>query len=220
MISSVSLAEREALDEIERRLNGRGYTVRRQPAAGDVPAFLGKFQPDAIALGKTPNLVVEVVTRGATAAAQVAKIEQLRKLLEGQPDWRLEVVYTAASGPAPSVVPITTIRERLEQTRRLARVDRPAALLLAWALVEAIARTLEPEHASRALAPATTVELLASLGYVAEPEAEVLRKAWRSRDLIAHGDVTVDAPATLVTQVLDIADTIVRNAETREGLSL
>jgi REase_AHJR-like len=213
MISSQSTLEREALDELERRLADQGYILQREPRGAALPEFLGKFEPDAIAIGKKPNLLIEVITQRGTGDVETTKVRQLQQLLDGHPDWKLEILYTAPSSPLPAVASVEAIRRRLGEVKQLADTDGPAALVLAWSLLEAVARRVLPDRASRALTPATTVELLTSLGYIVQSEADSLRATARSRNLIVHGDVEQDAPRAQLATVLEIIDALLGHLE-------
>lgn len=213
MISSQSTLEREALDELERRLSSQGYLLQREPQGAALPDFLGNFQPDAIATGKHPNLLIEVITQRGAGEVEATKVRQLQQLLDGHPDWKLEVLYTTSGTPLPAVASVEAIRRRLGEVKLLADTDRPAALIVAWSLLEAVARRVLPERASRALTPATTVELLTSMGYIVQSEADSLRAAARARNLIVHGDVEQDAPRVQLDGVLEIIDALVGHLE-------
>jgi hypothetical protein len=201
--------ERGALDEVERRLTAEGYTVIREPRADQLPAFVSRFVPDAIATGKAPNLLIEVLSRRRSAKLDAVKIEQLRKLVEGNDAWKLEVVYTGSSIPDPTISGPTAIRHRFEEVRSLAPIDNRATLMMAWSILEATARALVPDRAERPLTPASIVELIASLGFIDGVQAETLRNAGRTRNLIAHGDLTEDVSSDLLRRVLDIVDYLI-----------
>ena len=205
--------EREALDEIERRLTLQGYALLRDPPRDALPSFLQAFTPDAIAIGKTPQLLIEVISRRASSSSEAMKVRQLQGLLKDHPEWRLEVVYAGSS--APIMVPETpdAIRARLAEVRTLARVDRRAGLIMAWSVLEAVARVVEPERTSKALTPATVVELMASLGYVVESEAETLRTAGRARNQIVHGDLGLEVSEAEVDGVLEILDELIGHVD-------
>lgn len=213
MTSSRPALESDALDELERRLTAQGYVLRREPRGDTVPQFLGTFTPDAIATGRSPNLVVEVIAERGVGEAKAAKIKQLQQLLESHPDWKLQVLYAPVSAPTPAVASVEAIRQRLNEVRPLTEADRPAALVLAWSLLEAVARRILPEQAGRPLTPATTIELLASLGHLDQSEANRLREAARARNLIVHGDVGQDVPRLQLDAVLNIADRLIAHLE-------
>jgi len=215
--SPTTTIEREALDEMERRLTERGYVMQREPGAAALPAFLGRFRPDAIATGKTPNLLIEVIAQTGSQEVDVTKVKQLQQLLNGQPDWRLEVVYARSSSPSLEPASIEAIRQRFDDVRRLAVADPPAALVVGWSLLEALARILQPKHAERALDSATTVELLASLGYVDTSAAASLRAAGRVRNLVAHGDVSAVVGGADVEDLLGVVGGLIRRVERRKA---
>jgi hypothetical protein len=208
-----STLERDALDAAERRLTEQGYTVVRQPLSESLPNFLGGWEPDAIATGKHPNLLIEVIVGRGAANVEATKVKQLQQLLEGQADWRLEVVYAAPSTPLPSASTLHAIRTRYQEIRRLAPLDRPATLVMAWALLEAAARAAMPDRAAKPLTPATTAELLTSLGRVTQADADRLRTAARARNLIVHGDVATDVPVELLNDVLRIVSDLTGDSQ-------
>jgi uncharacterized protein YutE (UPF0331/DUF86 family) len=102
----------------------------------------------------------------------------------------------------------------------LGETDRPAALIMAWSLLEAVARAVLPDRAARGLTPATTVELLTSLGYIVQSEANTLREAGRARNLIVHGDVSVAVPHVQLDSVLDIVDALIDRLERHPPLAV
>lgn len=213
MTSSRPALESDALDELERRLTAQGYVLRREPRGDAVPQFLRTFAPDAIATGRSPNLVVEVIAERGAGEAKAAKIKQLQQLLDGRPDWKLQVLYTTPSLPSPPVVSVDALRRRLSELRHLADVDRAAALVVAWSLLEAAARRLAPANAARALTPAAIIELLTSLGYIAQTDADGLREVARARNLIVHGDVEQGVTRVQLDTVLAIADALIGQLE-------
>ena len=217
MTSSLSTLERDALDEVERRLIGKGYSVVREPRGDAVPNFLGQFQPDAIAIGKQPQLVIEIIARRGSASVDAAKVEQIRQLISDHHDWALEVVYTTPSSSSPGVGAPHAIRARFGEIQRLAKIDGRAALIMAWSMLEAVARALLPDRAERALTPASTVELLASLGYVDKSEADMLRDAGRARNLMVHGDLNQQISPADLNSVLDIIDGLIGVLERQSG---
>ena len=62
-----------------------------------------------------------------------------------------------------------------------------AALLMAWATLEAAGRFLEPGLASRGLSPRSLVDLLVSNGHVLQPEGAELRRLGDQRNALARG---------------------------------
>lgn len=220
MMSNSAALEREALEFLEPRLNKDGYSLVRNPSPADLPQFLRNFQPDAIAIGGPPNLLIEVLASSGAGKARIdaLKVERLRALLAEHPDWRLEVVYARGSGSAPNIASLDQIQRRLDQVRQLAPHEPAGALLLAWALLEAAARLIAPERASAGLTPGSMIELLVGLGYVAQPASRLLRASGELRNAIAHGDLAVVPPAPDdIGALLDIVDGLVDVLKTRNS---
>ena len=188
-MASSTLAEGNVLDTIEAKWRARGYTLIRDPQSEELPAFLRGFRPDAIAVGKSPSLAIEVIQTRGPASTQ--KLKQIEGLLRDRDDWRLEVVYVPPTGTAVEAVSSGTIRETLRQAGRLAGTAPKAGLLLAWAGLEAAARQREPELADRGLTSGSLIDLLASQGYVRQDQASELRQLGRVRNTLAHGQIDI-----------------------------
>lgn len=205
-MAGLALLERQMLDALEPRLTKDGYRLVRHPEARDLPPFLRNVAPDAVAVGRPPNLVIEVLANSGAArgSAESERVARLRSLLEGHPDWRLEVVYARSSNPIPMPAGPDEIRRRSKDVRKLSAAEPAGALLLAWSLFEAAVRRARPEDAALALTPGATIELVLSLGLLESSRAAALRKYGHSRNAIAHGDLS--AELTTQDEVEDLLD--------------
>ena len=206
--------ERAVLDEHEARWIEQGYRVVRHPKGHDVPEFLGRFQPDAVAIGPVPNLIVEVVRKGAPNA--VEKVERLKTLIGDRKDWRLEVLYVgeADGGVAPTTS--AAIEDLLSASRRIVDQEPRGTLLLAWAALEALARRLEPTRTTRPQTPGRVVELLAGAGHVTPTDAQSLRSAVVLRNHLIHGDLSAQPSTAEVRVLLDVVEELLRALQRRE----
>lgn len=201
------LNERSVLDELEPRWRSRGYTLVREPSASQLPSFLRGFRPDAIAIGATPSLVIEVLqTRGKPADT---KVRQLQSLFTGHDDWRLEVVYLVPDGAPLQTVALQDIRSALRQSRLLMESEPRAALLMAWATLEAIGRVLEPDLASRSLAPRSLVDLLIANGHLQQSESAHLRTLADTRNMLAHGQIDVSPAPADVRHLIELEEGLI-----------
>jgi len=208
-MSAIASLERDALDAVEPRLANEGYRLVRSPSSTDLPEFLRSALPDAIALGGPPNLLIEVLVKSGSAnvKSDSQRIQRLQDFLSGHPDWRLEVIYARSSTPPLEGASAEQIRRRYEEVRKLATTEPSGALILAWSLLEAVARALEPQRAQRALTPGAMIELLISSGYASETDGDALRSTGRLRNAIAHGDLSKPPPtAGEVQGVLDLVE--------------
>ncbi len=208
MTENPSALESEALDEIEGRLTKDGYRLLRSPGRGDLPDFLQDFQPDAIAVGKLPQIVIEVITREHADRLPSSRLGQLQAALTTHSDWTLRVVYANRSRPRLDIAAPSVIRMRATQVRQLSTTDQAAALVIGWSLLEAATRAALPQQAGQALTPATTVELLASLGYITQSQAARLRQTGKQRNLLVHGDMGVTVASSTVEELLSTVESL------------
>lgn len=194
--------ERQALERLRQRFERQGYTFMLHPDKSQVPDFLGSYKPDAIARSETKNVVVEV-TRPRSAASHV-RIEKIRRLFEGQPNWELFVVYS--SSPDEQTIPTATpsdIRNRVSEAQRMADQGyRREAFISAWSLLEAALKANEHGKEGRPRTPGTVVQSLAMNGYIDDVSERRLRQLIQLRNRIVHGDVNAEPTLENVQQVL------------------
>lgn len=185
----------------------QGYEVVRRPSGASLPPFLMDNAPDALLLGRSPRVAVQIIRKGDPEAER--RTRTIQKLLQGHDDWRLEVLYT---GPAPETLPAATAEalvDELAHVRRLARTEPRGSLLLAWSVLEAAARLLEPDEAAAVQSAGRVVELLAGSGHVTPTDAEVLRRFMTLRNRVAHGDLSARPTADQVSELASIIDVLV-----------
>jgi hypothetical protein len=199
-VNDIEQAEKAVLDAHEPKWVAQGYKVVRHPTGAVLPTFLESYAPDAVLLGRSPQVVVEVVRKGQPNVER--KVRALNALLAEHGDWRLMLLY---AGVEPIELPAVTterLKTSLASVRQLAYVDLRSSLLLLWATLEALGRRLEPEKTKRPQKPASIVELLAAAGFIVPSEAEQLRRAadWRNR--LVHGDLEIELAER---QILDLA---------------
>lgn len=207
-----ALTEDEVLDRLEPRWTNEGYRLIRHPRVDQLPPFLRGFAPDAIAVGPTQSLVIEIMrTRSQSTDT---KVRQIQSLFTGHPDWRLEVIYAAPEG-----IPLTTatddeVRLALEEARRVSEIAPRPALLLAWSIFEAVGRRLEPDLAARSLTPGSLIDVIISKGRLPQQDALFLREMAKARNAVAHGLLDVNPPQADVHRLLDLCDQLSRTQST------
>ena len=81
-------------------------------------------------------------------------------------------------------------------------MDRPAALLLGWSLLEAAGRLLLPEQLVKPSGAGSLVSLLTSMGHLEQDQARSLDRLVDLRNSVAHGDVDAEVEAADVAEVL------------------
>lgn len=205
-MASALPSQRVVLDEIEPILHKRGYTLVREPSPDQLPSVLRGYRPDAIAVGAKPSLVIEILpTRDRSGTA---KAQQIGSLLSGQDDWRLEVIYAPRRAVALATVPPDGIRATLRQAGTMAEHEPRAALLLAWAALEAIARTLEPELAAHPLPAGMLIDLLISNGHVPQDDVTALAELAEMRNAVAHGQIDATPAPAGIRYLLELGESL------------
>jgi uncharacterized protein YutE (UPF0331/DUF86 family) len=201
-----SAVERVIMDNLHDRYTGEGYRFFRYPGREIVPAFLGDFRPDAIAIGPEDRIVIEVkTTRGSSDPDRLSRVASL---FSGHPDWKFVVVF---ADEEPQDRPLSNVsRTRIEREIEVAEdlADQGqlrAAFLLAWAALEAAARQLladAGEMQNRAKPPRQILEQLEREGLLDPDSARLLWDYVQLRNATVHGDLNVDVNEVAVKSVI------------------
>ena len=199
-------AERIALNRVVPLLRSEGYEVIPEPGPKDLPPFLADRQPDAIAIGKHPSLLVEVFRKEGNR--ELIKIRELRSLLQGHDDWELRVFYFSSLEPTLEAVPTAATVKAIQAVRNISMTEPRAGLLFAWSIMEAVARGKIETTGSRALNPSALVNLLAGEGYIDQNQANEMFRLSKLRSQIAHGQLDCVATAEDVSWILSIIEQV------------
>lgn len=205
---SAALHEGDLLNAFEPRWRRQGYTLIREPRPEQLPAFLRGLRLDAIAVGASPALAIEIV-RPRDRSSET-KLRQLRTLFEGRDDWRLEVVYLSPEQTPVETVTPSEIEAGLRSAAELAKIDRRAGFLVGWAALEAAARSLAPTLAEHGLSPGSLADLLVSQGLAEQAEGSSIRELGALRNRLAHGQLTLVPSDSEVGRLLDLAARLTR----------
>lgn len=208
-MEAATYAEKIALDDAEPRLRRRGYKLIRKPSEEQLPDFLGGYRPDAIALGPSPSLVIEVKQRRSSSSD--AQIRRIQQILKDRDDWQLDVIYISPVGVPLRNIEREYIQKTIDDVRRLASLDSRASLLLGWAVLEAVARSLEPDMGKRSMSAGTLTDLLVSMGHLSQDDGALLRKLGQLRNEIAHGQVDQDPDESNVLDLASLASKLMRS---------
>jgi hypothetical protein len=179
-------SEREILDLETRKLKERGYTIYRG-SSELLPPTLKKYAPDAIAIGREPKYVIEIIRDDANDAG---KLEALQRQISDLPGWELRVILDSGTRLPPlAAATIADIDAAILGARKvLATGEAAAALLSAWGIFEALGRRLVPEELQRPQMPGSLIQILASWGHIDTRQEMFLRKLAKERDAWIHGD--------------------------------
>lgn len=208
-------AETLVLERLVRTLGAEGYEVYLHPNRLLIPTFLGDLSPDAIALRKDKNLVIEVSGRSQQAAQ---KLQELSALVQTQEGWELRVVSVNPANELDllQVQDAVNIRERIAEVKQIASAGHPeSALLVAWATFEALARALRTKQFERAQTPGRIVQALATDGLLTPTEADLLRALAQKRNRFIHGELQVRVSAAEIKKFGAVLESMARRAPLR-----
>lgn len=201
MSESRSDRDLEVLEALGANYRADGFQFVIDPSTRLAPPFLRPYRPDAMALKGKGGVLIELVR---VSQDRNGKTRALSKLVEGHPDWRLEVVladnFLRERGWVlePDAIPslpagqLGTLREDVR--RLIADRQASAAILLGWSLLEALTRSRVSQLVRPSARPLTgwqVVEQLTSFGLVEEGGYERLRRLLPIRNAIAHGDFQI-----------------------------
>lgn len=201
---SIAPTESMVLDTLEARWASEGYRLIRQPHPNELPAFLKGFQPDAIALGPEPSLVIEVLR--SRSRSTDTKVKQLQSLLAEHPDWRLEVIYASPEGVPLAAATDHDVQAALDEAKHVAEIAPRPALLLTWSIFEAVGRRLEPGLAARSLTPGSLIDVMISTGRLPQADSHFLRQMAQARNAVAHGLLDLRPSRGDVLRLIEICD--------------
>lgn len=203
--------ERLALDQIEPQLVRQGYRLVRNPSRDQLPSFLDGYIPDAIALGKEPQIAFEI--KGQEGSYAERSLSRIRKMFEGHDDWKFQAYYFTSLEPLIVSLPTEALEQRAKEISDLAEVHAQAAFVLAWSVLEATVREVGLLGARPNVGgPNRMISLLASEGYVPREAMSELLELANLRNKIVHGQLDADPSAANVERILDLSRSV-RNAD-------
>jgi Holliday junction resolvase len=183
------------LERIAEGFRRRGYEVVVQPTAEQRPSFLSDFTPDMIAHRGDEHLVIDV--KNAPQEVEGGQLSALSSLVSAHPGWRFILMAPPPKeklfpGESLRVMTQEEIQRGLEEARTLEKTGHPeAALLLAWAAIEASLRLLSYREGISLGRPDTGTLLrnLASEGLLDRDTFQRLNDLFKLRSVLAHGFV-------------------------------
>jgi uncharacterized protein YutE (UPF0331/DUF86 family) len=207
---NVETAENVVLERLVPDLKSQGYDVFVHPNRQMVPPFLGAYLPDVIALRDDKNLVIEI-KQGSSRAEKA--LEDLTKRFEGQSRWEFRIVWVNRDDDRRRLTlqSSETISSRLTEVRRLLDGEfTESALLMCWAILEAIGRRLLSDEFARPQSPARLVEILATKGLVTPDEGDALRRIADERNRVIHGELTTNIDHSVVETFLAVLTSLAK----------
>lgn len=201
-------AQQQILEQAIGRLRDEGYEVFTNPRPPIAPAFLSGFVPDAIALGRDKNIVLEVSEADRTSP----RLKEVAAIVREQPNWELRMLWIdpVAAANALPVQSRPIIDRSIGEIVRLRREGlNQASFLLGWATLEALSRAIETDEFARPQTPGRLVEILGREGYVGPSVANALRRLSEKRNRLVHGVLDAEVTAADVDLLLGVLSGLV-----------
>ncbi len=190
--------ESELLDRLRKQYESKGYTFLTPPGKDQIPTFLEGFIPDAIAISTGEKVVIEIKSTESTAEANAA-VRFLAAEVPKHHGWRFDLVIAekeAGSADASAEPDREQLAEEFLRVQKASQLgDLKAAIVLGWALLEAITRRLilnQRTGESKRYLPRTIVETLVSEGFADDESGERLSKLANARNRLVHGFTRLD----------------------------
>lgn len=214
-LAPTASGEAQFLEGLRATYEQQGFTFHIRPPAHEIPVFFGSYRPDAIA--KKPGLSVAIEVKQQSAYGEQASLQQIRKIFEGHPDWRFDVVFMGARQTQRMAIPLASparLRARIDEVRKmLSQGQNRAAFVMAWSLLEAALQSRTPASSGIARAPGTVLQTLAMNGYIDRQLEHQMRSLIDLRNRIIHGDIEVEPSAADVQLVISaITETLEADA--------
>ncbi len=206
MATSSIIRERDFLQTLIPSYEAEGFSVFLHPAREMLPPFMRGYQPDAIAIRDDKKVAIEIKREGNRRA--VAGMDELQQIFSKDPNWELRVYYIPSRSEEEDIQPsgLSEIDAALIEVDQLKRAGHlRAALIMAWATLEAAGRAVLPQNLVRSQEANKLVEVLASEGVVTPTEADSLRRAIKLRNAATHGHFAVPITEKEVDQVIAAA---------------
>ncbi len=124
----VTEREHRRLASVASEYQQRGYEVKVQPTAADLPDFMLGLEPDLIATGKGESVVVEVKARNEFGDQQ--GVAALEAAVQNHPGWRFEVIIDGSESEGGSLLGPPQIGTSLEEATELQMRGHVVAALL------------------------------------------------------------------------------------------
>jgi uncharacterized protein YutE (UPF0331/DUF86 family) len=206
MTSEAALWQSNVLRNLQQVSEARGLKFYVNPPRDVVPDFLGDFRPDAIARGPEGGIIIEVKLRRTPESER--RLAEIARRVSAQKGWEFRAIYiTPPVDEIPSIAKPTPrqIQAAFDQIEALTNGGHhAAALLVAWAALESLARlaNANSETGTRAFSPLQAIQMLAEDGYLENEAADDLRGMVKLRNAVAHGDLSVDVQGGQVKSLL------------------
>lgn len=201
-MSASETAATYVLESLRPRYEAEGYHLFLYPSPSILPPFMEGIRPDAIAVGPQKKIAFQVAP-----ARDPEKARKLSKLVREHDDWEMHIVTVPRSLPTIDVASRPEIDRAIATVRELKNGGYAApALIMGWAVVEAIGRALSPDRYSHPQTPGRLVEFLAHEGYLDVDDAALVRPLIPLQNTAVHGALDAAVSERALDQFIAILE--------------
>jgi hypothetical protein len=185
----------QALEQVAREYRDEGYVVITHPDQDHLPGFAADFGVDLLATRGDAKVLVQVKKNRIELEADPSVPHQA-EVTNAQPGWRYDLVILEETDPFQRITRGAREPSHEEIEQVLAEVDalinlgnHRAALVLAWAALEAVMRQVA-RSVELYLPKTNASELLRTLygnGLLTREDFDLLRDSFRLRTEVIHG---------------------------------
>jgi hypothetical protein len=174
---------------------GKGYRVTLEPPSEELPAGIGNYRPDLVAVSSGESVVVEVQVKGDRSPSE--RFGDLARLIGSQPGWRFSFVIADPrdEGELPINAPPLTlddVRRHVEESERVSAHSSTATFLLLWTSAEALLRMLAAgaKLPLDRVPPSILIRDLYSTGELSLRDSDEALDLLETRNALVHGFVS------------------------------
>jgi len=217
-METIATLVRQRTRAIAEEYRRRGYEVIEEPAQEQLPDFLSGYHPDLLIRKGEEARVVEVKSRAALT--KEPQIRELARLLHTKPNWNFELVIVGEEeqlrtpeGARP--FDRDDILQGIQAPEQLLELGfAEAALLLAWASLEATLRLLarKEDIVLDRFDPLYVLNQAVMHGIISRDEYNFLTKVMKYRNALAHGFKVVDFDRALVKELISTTQYLLQEA--------
>ncbi len=218
--------ERKRLLELAQEYRKKGYQVILSPNTEEIPDFIQNcdYHPDMIAHGEKESVVVEVKSRRSMMTS-AQNLQNLAKVIEEHPSWRLELVLTNPEGALyfskiEGSLAADEIKSKLSVARELIHNHLEPAILYAYSLAEATLRLVANHEGlifKKLESPLNLLNQLATEGIISQTEYRLLMDVFQLRNAIAYGFKTTPLTAISILEMMEITEQLLDSLNTTKA---
>ena len=213
MTEDLTIIEQQVADIKAAEYLGKGYKVAKKVPLDFLPGYLADLLVEKD--GETKVIVI----KARSSLRTIPALREMERVVNARQGWSFELQIVGE----PERVPIPERSRRLDEEAIRAHLTQAellngnglaeAALLIAWAAVEAAVRMLvadEGVQIDRATDPGYALDMAVAHGAISREHYRALRDVMIHRNAVAHGFAVSNVTAALVTDLIAVVICLLR----------